>query len=418
MDATALALVPVNTEANARFKTLGDELLYAWDRTDSRLVLHWSAASATIFGTSLKRRASNLLNLAWRLSTAAAAESVAAVHAYRQNRLPEHLGNRAGVAYASAADVAARVKVSTSQVADLVRRQPRDAVPQLLVLVATSIVVSGGPDGDGGAPDLDLMFGIDAHRSILSHSILMGAALETAFLSLVQLVKLLHAKLPAHHDPLWDQIANQADSLAQAASVGASLGMAYHLLVDGLVQPAAYHDLPMSMPMEAHQTVFVVNAAGEALDVKHKRGVGGKAAPAVPRRAGDRPERPSTGRSGIAGGEPAKLVEPPVKHWWETASAAELARAKELHRQFRASSVLVESFVADMLSDEELLIIERYGVWLEGLANGTLKPLTAAQLQFVRAAKREQPPQTAHEQAWVMYCSLLEYRPKQATTRT
>ena len=47
----------------------------------------------------------------------------------------------------------------------------------------------------GGAPDLDLVFGIGAHRSIFSHSILMGSALETAFLSLLRLVRLTHKNL-------------------------------------------------------------------------------------------------------------------------------------------------------------------------------------------------------------------------------
>ena len=58
------------------------------------------------------------------------------------------------------------------------------------------LVVSGGPDGDGGAPDLDLMFGIGAHRSVFSHSILMGASLETGLLALLRLTQLVHAKLP------------------------------------------------------------------------------------------------------------------------------------------------------------------------------------------------------------------------------
>lgn len=46
--------------------------------------------------------------------------------------------------------------------------------------------------------------------------------------------------------------------------------MAYHLFVDGLLQPAAYHGLFVSMPMAAHQTIFEVNAAAEALDVGNK----------------------------------------------------------------------------------------------------------------------------------------------------
>lgn len=37
---------------------------------------------------------------------------------------------------------------------------------------------SGGVDGDGGIPDLDLLAGIDAHRSILTHSILAGVVAE------------------------------------------------------------------------------------------------------------------------------------------------------------------------------------------------------------------------------------------------
>jgi hypothetical protein len=81
--------------------------------------------------------------------------------------------------------------------------------------------------------------------------------------------------LPELHDPLWDSIDSQAANITLAASRGASIGMAYHLLVDGLVQPAPYHDMPVSLPIEAHQTVFVVNAAGEAADVLHKPSAGG-----------------------------------------------------------------------------------------------------------------------------------------------
>ena len=107
-------------------------------------------------------------------------------------------------------------------------------------------------------------------RSVMDVEMLMGAALETGFLSLVQLVRLLHAKLPAGHDPLWDELVKHADSIAHTASTGVSIGMSYHLLVDGLVQPAAYHGLPVSMPIEAHQTMLVANAAAEAVDVKFK----------------------------------------------------------------------------------------------------------------------------------------------------
>jgi hypothetical protein len=400
---STLALVPISTQASARFSSLGDELLYAWDRTDASVAQQWSAWTAVLLGRSLKRRATNLFTLAHRLSAAAADEAGSAISAYRQDRLAEHLGHRVGAASASSADLVTRVKVATSQAAQLVQSQPREAIPRLLVLVVTSIVVSGGPDGDGGAPDLDLMFGIDAHRSILSHSVLMGAALETGFLSLVRLVQLLHAKLPVDHDPLWDSIARQADSVAQAANAGASIGMSYHLLVDGLLQPAAYHDLPVSMPMEAHQTVLVANAVAEAVDVANKPACA-EPLTATPRRS----KRPSRGRPSTAFPvasipSPATPIvfAPPSRSWWETASAEELSAARDAHHRLRAECVLVDPFVADMLADAELVIIERYGSWLEGLANGELRPLSVAQERFVQAAKRQRPPETRAEQAWV-----------------
>ena len=156
------------------------------------------------------------------------------------------------------------ILIDTNVVSEAMKPVPDDAVRGWLdeqaaeTLYLSSVTIA------------ELMFGIGAHRSILSHSILMGAALEAGLLSLLGLVQLVHGKLPALHDPLWDSIHRQATSITLAASRGASIGMAYHLLVDGLVQPAPYHDLPVSLPMAAHQTVFVVNAAGEAADVRRK----------------------------------------------------------------------------------------------------------------------------------------------------
>ncbi len=416
---TSLALVPVNARTDARFNALSDELLYAWDRTDSGVARQWGVSTAALFGTSLKRRATNLFKLAGRFTVVAAAENISAVNAYRHDRLASHLGHRVGAAYASGSGLVTRVKVATSQAAQLVQSQPRESVPQLLVLVATSLLISGGPDGDGGAPDLDLMFGIDAHRSVLTHSVLIGAALETALLSMVNLVRLIHAKLPADHDPLWDSLAKHADSVGHTANAGISIGTSYHLFVDGLLQPAAYHDIPVSMPMEAHQTIFAVNAAAEAVDVANKPGSEERAT-LTQRKASHQPRArasaPAPSTAGPAHIAPLAL-QPPTLPWWETASTPELAAAKEEHQRLRTETILVDPFVADMLADAELVIIERYGSWLGGLANGTLRPLSAAQERFVQVAKQQRPPETAHEQAWVMYQGLLEYAPTARSSR-
>jgi len=49
-------------------------------------------------------------------------------------------------------------------------------------------------------------------------------------------------------------------------AAGASAGIAYHLLVDAYIQPAPYHSLPLSMPIEGHQVAMAANGAAERLD--------------------------------------------------------------------------------------------------------------------------------------------------------
>jgi hypothetical protein len=130
-------------------------------------------------------------------------------------------------------------------------------------------VVSGGPDADGGAPDRNLVLGIGTQRSIFTHSIVMGSALETAFLSLADLVRLIDGNLPPEHDLLRDHLANQAGTLTRSASVGARLGMAYRLAVDGTA--GTYHGLPVDDLAEVvHRAIAVANGSAEAIDAGGK----------------------------------------------------------------------------------------------------------------------------------------------------
>jgi hypothetical protein len=63
---------------------------------------------------------------------------------------------------------------------------------------------------------------------------------------------------------LDDSIEHWTKRFAIVAGVGVSFGVGYHLA--GLIQPAAYHDLPFPMPIELHQAVCGVNAAVEGVD--------------------------------------------------------------------------------------------------------------------------------------------------------
>jgi hypothetical protein len=58
---------------------------------------------------------------------------------------------------------------------------------------------------------LDLEFGIGAHRSIFTHSIIAGSVVEGSLYGIATLVGLTYSHLPALHDPLWDAIDRNRD---------------------------------------------------------------------------------------------------------------------------------------------------------------------------------------------------------------
>lgn len=271
---TTHALSPI-TLPDQRLQRLQRELRYALAQTRRSDLLAWGADSGKTLATAATRRVKNVLQLLHGGTRFVGGEASTGWRAWQRGELAGHSQQRAATAMEATRNGYAQLRDFAGRTAQALKDQPQDTGVHLLTLVLTSLLVSGGPDGDGGAPDLDLMLGIDAHRSILSHSILMGAALEAGLLSLLGLVRLVHQHLPELHDPLWDSIDSQAADITLVVSHGASIGMAYHLLVDGLVQPAPYHDMPVSLPIEAHQTVFAVNAAGEAADVRHKPSAGG-----------------------------------------------------------------------------------------------------------------------------------------------
>ena len=119
-------------------------------------------------------------------------------------------------------------------------------------------------------PDMEIpLMGIGTHRSPLTHSILIGSLLETALLLLTRLVLCTHKNLPPNHDPLWESFARQSVGILNAAGKGASIGIAYHLMVDAVAQPGAYHGMPFDMPLETHQAVMGPMPSGKPRLQRH-----------------------------------------------------------------------------------------------------------------------------------------------------
>lgn len=358
----ALAILAAQPVLPSRMRVLVEELTFAVKQADSSHLGAWGLYAARTFGVPFTRRVTNVWRLVDGIVRGTWQEGKGAAEAYKNNALASYLKLRAQAGYQATSDGVSGLSNFLRELAGGLRSNPREVAPQLLVLVVSSLLVSGGPDGDGGAPDLDLMFGIDAHRSILSHSIFMGATLEAGILSLLNLVTLVHAKLPEKHDPLWDSMHQQASGIANAASQGASIGMAYHLFVDGLVQTHPFTDIPGSMPIEAHQAVFVANASTEAVD------------------AGKKP------------GDSALAMDP-----------LQRKNIEEKHKTYLRIPFDAHPRITKFFDDKELSQLRKKGSWMQALASGDLEPMSREQEHFVLVATGKIHPETSFEKIWARY---------------
>jgi hypothetical protein len=145
------------------------------------------------------------------------------------------------------------------------KANPTHFLPEFMGAILGFIVGSGGFDANGGLPDIDLLLGIGAHRSVFTHSIVIGASTEAVIISLNELVLLIYEHLPKGYSPKWDDLYNIFNRTISSTKIGAGLGIAYHLGADGTVQVSTYKDLPVSVSLGTHQAIFATNAATEGI---------------------------------------------------------------------------------------------------------------------------------------------------------
>jgi len=251
---------------------LFDELKLALSRTTADDLKAWSTESVSRVPTIAKRRIKNFGALVSGIGKAVGEEVGSGVNPWKKREFTTHLGHRTAAGIDTTLDFGKRTWRTLELVSKAVLDDPKKNAPGVLALALGFIAGSGGVDGNGGIPDTDIvMFGIGDHRSLFTHSIIAGIVVETSILALADLAGIVCDKLPAgHRSEFWEQISTTKDQIATQLSAGASAGIAYHLAVDATLQPAAYKDLPFSMPMEAHQMLFALNAAVEGLDAAER----------------------------------------------------------------------------------------------------------------------------------------------------
>jgi hypothetical protein len=161
------------------------ELKWALSKASSEDIARLAGFVATDAGSAVLRRTKRVVELAGTLARGVINESGGVLGAYGSGTLPEHARQRLTAAREGLTTALENGQTAFVSLRDELKRSPAEAAPRLLVLVLSSVAASGGVDGDGGIPDMDIpLMGIGAHRSLFTHSIIAGTALETSILLL------------------------------------------------------------------------------------------------------------------------------------------------------------------------------------------------------------------------------------------
>lgn len=260
------ALLGDGSRNEQRTARLYEELRFAIGRTDVMVMKDWGKRGAARMVFLTARRIGGLVSLVAGLARFGGREFIDQVKAIGAGEGARHFGRRSAAAIDGGIAVSRETRRIVKVICTELLRDPKRTAPKLLGALIGVGTGSGGIDGNGGVPDLDLLAGIGYHRSPLTHTIIAGIVLEGLLLALVDLASEVHHRLPHDHDPLWDKLAEIGRPFAESASVGLSAGIAYHLMVDAIFQPGTYHGMPFEMSAEAHQAVFAANAATEGAD--------------------------------------------------------------------------------------------------------------------------------------------------------
>ncbi len=150
----------------------------------------------------------------------------------------------------------------------MTRGKQVDELVQMLLTWLVFSAAAGGADLEGGLPDMDLMAGIGNHRSVFTHSVLLGIETEVAMRFGLHALDDLIQRMPADRHPVWDRVHTAMSRYSERAITGVWLGIGAHLIKDaGLLHLGATKPvvgMPFPMPMEAHQVFLASNGVAAA----------------------------------------------------------------------------------------------------------------------------------------------------------
>lgn len=216
-----------------------------------------------LLASAMSNRADSLGKTLSGVSSGLVNEVKSFASAIKNQRIKDHTKDIFFRLSHSSKDTYSTVSKTTQSIYYAIRNNPNEKLPALIAGVLGFYFGSGGLDGDGGFPDLDLALGIEDHRSLWTHSIFMGSLVEASVLTAVVLSMQLHKSLPSEHDPIWDKL-NMGDwKIIEPLLVGTSAGLAYHFGIDATVDGGGTYAAIDGVPLEVHQTIMAMNAVAE-----------------------------------------------------------------------------------------------------------------------------------------------------------
>jgi hypothetical protein len=249
------------------------ELRHAIGAMRDRELLEWARQiPVTAAGVSL-RRGQNAKDTVWAIGGWMRDEGKMAWEARSEKALWSHFKQRTKQGVTQTRDLALNAHDIVVDYGTRVVADPRSEAPALVIGVIAFLAASGGLDGDGGIPDLDLLGGIGAHRSLLTHTIVAGIVVETLARSTADLAARIHGRLPDPHDSLWDVLSRSDSSVVEALCSGVSLGLSYHFAVDATAEAGgAYTALRGTVAPAVDDLIQAGNAVVEGNDPIRRRG--------------------------------------------------------------------------------------------------------------------------------------------------
>jgi hypothetical protein len=169
-----------------------------------------------------------------------------------------------------------RLTATFEQFRALNRARQVDEVAQLLVTWLAFFAAGGGPDLEGGLPDLDMAIaGMGAHRHVFSHSILLGLGVETSLRFSLAMMDALVDRMPEDRDPVWAKITETSRRYTDRSAAGIWAGIGAHLVNDagllGLGATKPVVGLPMHLSMAGHKLFLAANGAAALVAAKPGR---------------------------------------------------------------------------------------------------------------------------------------------------